>query len=162
MFSAARDRVRTMFCSPRLARPSWSSTYPRSRAKVRFEKSLLPCGAHPDPSLGPHFAVAKAGDTRNAGVESAAPAPLGVDSDPFANLATELDFTERQSIAIQEFRHLVGRSQGFLLGAALIDGLRPQRLNALNHPREIFIASFGAGACRCEKQAAEIVGPMGH
>ena len=80
--------------------------------------------------------------------KSAAPATLGGDSDPFANLATELDFAERQSIAIQEFRHLVGGSQGFLLGAALIDGLRPQRLNALNDPREIFIAGFGAGACR--------------
>ena len=72
----------------------------------------------PNGRLGLRFAVAKAGDTRNAGVESAAPATLGVDSDPFANLATELDFAERQSIAIQEFRHLVGGSQGFLLGAS--------------------------------------------
>jgi hypothetical protein len=50
--------------------------------------------------------------------KSAAPATLGGDSDPCANLATELDFAERQSIAIQEFRHLVGGSQGFLLGAS--------------------------------------------
>src|SRR3984893_4913280 len=72
----------------------------------------------PNGRLGLRFAVAKAGDTRNAGVESAAPATLGGDSDPCANLATELDFAERQSIAIQEFRHLVGGSQGFLLGAS--------------------------------------------
>jgi hypothetical protein len=60
-----------------------------------------PCPSRrPNGRLGLRFAVAKAGDTRNAGVESAAPATLGGDSDPFANLATELDFAERQSIAI--------------------------------------------------------------
>ena len=41
-------------------------------------------------------------------------------------------------------------------------GLRPQRLNALNDPRQIFIASFGAGVCRREKQAAEIIEQVAH
>ena len=94
--------------------------------------------------------------------KSAAPAALGVDAEAFANLPTKLDFAERQSMAIEEFRHLVGRSQGFLLGAALIDGLRAQRLNALNDPREIFVASFGAGAGRREKQPAEIIEQVAH
>ena len=37
-------------------------------------------------------------------------------------------------MAIEEFRHLVCRRQGFLLGAALIDRLGAQRPNALNDP----------------------------
>src|SRR5580704_11760131 len=105
--------------------------------------------------FAPHLAVAEGGNARNACVEDAAPAAPGVDAEAFASLPAKLDFAERQSMAIEEFRHLVCRSQGFLLGAALIDRLGAQCPNALNDPGKILVARVGARAGGYQKQASQ-------
>ncbi len=67
--------------------------------------------------FAPHLAVAEGGNAGNASVEGAAPTASGVDAEALASLPAKLDFAERQAMAIEECRHLVCRSQGFLLGA---------------------------------------------
>lgn len=107
--------------------------------------------------FAPCFAVVKVGNARHARVQGAAPAAAWVNADAFISLPAKLDFAKRKTIAVEEFRNFVSRSQGFLFRAALLHGLRAQPSNALNDSRQIFAISLGVGARCSNNEAPQII-----
>ena len=67
----------------------------------------------------------------------------GADPEALAALLLELDLAERKTVAVEQLRHLPGRRDRLLLGAAAVHGLGPQRLDPRQHLVEIGVGRPG-------------------
>ena len=80
--------------------------------------------------LAPDPAIAEIRDRADAVVERNSLLAMGLVVPPFARRLAHLDVGQRQVVAIEQLGDLGGGGQRLVLGAAIVDGLGAQRLNA--------------------------------
>ena len=80
--------------------------------------------------LAPDAAIAEIGDGADAVVERNALLAMGFVGAPLAGRVAQLDIGQRQVVAVEQLGDLGGSGQRLAFGAAVVDGLGAQTLDA--------------------------------